>query len=281
MNKNIQAFSYHTHTTFSDGHNTVDEMLEQAVKLGWSEIGVSDHMIIHENIRSSCSWPHLAKFFGRVYFDDFASVYEAASRNIERIRKAALNYPIKVFIGYEVDYFTYPGWHDKFEKLRKKLEIDYLLTGNHLIQTDMGQTIITAAKFKEVVTDCRERHRLLLEHYQTIIKAIDSGFFDFVAHVDLLRGFDGEDADAFMPARLEVTKKLAETGTAFELSTKGLRKSDDYYPARPLLSELCRLNAPLVISDDAHKIDELGYCFDKAEALLAELNYTNRWKLNL
>ena len=35
----IQNFSLHTHTTFSDGRNSISEMVEQAKKLGWKAIG--------------------------------------------------------------------------------------------------------------------------------------------------------------------------------------------------------------------------------------------------
>lgn len=44
----MQNFSYHTHTVFSDGHNTIEEMLDRAEELGWREIGISDHLIVHQ-----------------------------------------------------------------------------------------------------------------------------------------------------------------------------------------------------------------------------------------
>ena len=53
----MQNFSYHTHTVFSDGHNTIEEMLDRAEELGWREIGISDHLIVHKNITRSRSFP--------------------------------------------------------------------------------------------------------------------------------------------------------------------------------------------------------------------------------
>ena len=49
----MQKFSYHTHTNFSDGSNSLEQMLEKAVSLGWSEIGISDHLIIHKDMKQS------------------------------------------------------------------------------------------------------------------------------------------------------------------------------------------------------------------------------------
>lgn len=280
MNKKIQPFSYHTHTAFSDGHHSVEEMLAEAAKLGWEEIGISDHLIIHENIKESYSWPRFSKNFGRVYFDDFGTAYETASRNIEHIRKAAASFPLKVYIGFEVDFFDYSDWLEKFIKLRSDLDVDYLLTGNHFLEVDNGRTIISAVNFNEKISDTAQRRLCLRKHYATIVKAVKSRLFDFVGHVDLLRGFNECDENGFKDDYQSIIKVLAETQTPFELSTKGLRKSRDFYPSCPLIEELCRQNIPVVISDDAHDTHELGYCFDRAEKLLSELNYTNRWRLN-
>ena len=35
--------SLHTHNTFCDGKNTIEEMIEEAIKLGFSSIGISSH----------------------------------------------------------------------------------------------------------------------------------------------------------------------------------------------------------------------------------------------
>ena len=37
-------YDYHMHTTFSDGKNTIKEMVETAKKLGLSEIAITDHV---------------------------------------------------------------------------------------------------------------------------------------------------------------------------------------------------------------------------------------------
>lgn len=281
MNSIIQPFSYHTHTTFSDGFHSIEEMLEQAVKLGWEEIGISDHMIIHENIKYSYSWPRFTKYFGRVYFDNFEMAYEIASRNIEHIRKIAKSFPLQVYIGYEVDFFNYSGWFEKIIKLRSKLDINYLISGNHFVEDDNERTIVSAVNFYEKISDVTERRLLLRNHYATIVKAIKSKLFDFVAHVDLLRGFNECDENGFKDSYRNIINALVEMQMPFELSTKGLRKSNDFYPTHEMLKQLCHRKVPVVISDDAHNINELGYCFDKAEKLLSEFGCTNRWRLQV
>lgn len=41
-NKDLKG-TFHCHTTYSDGHNTLEEISEAARKLGWEYIGISDH----------------------------------------------------------------------------------------------------------------------------------------------------------------------------------------------------------------------------------------------
>ena len=71
--------------------------------------------------------------------------------------------------------------------------------------------------------------------------------------------------------------KRQATDTATELSTKGLRKGDDFYPNSNMLKEIAKNNIKVVISDDAHRICELGYKFTEAEEALKNAKILNRW----
>ena len=55
-----------------------------------------------------------------VYKDSFKNSLDCFRKHSECVRKAAKNFPIKVFIGYEVDYFTYDGWEDEFKEFIRK-----------------------------------------------------------------------------------------------------------------------------------------------------------------
>ena len=48
-----QNSTFHTHTIFSDGENTVEEMIFCAKNLGFETIGISDHLTVHKNIKQS------------------------------------------------------------------------------------------------------------------------------------------------------------------------------------------------------------------------------------
>ena len=65
-----------------------------------------------------------------------------------------------------------------------------------------------------------------------------------------------------------------------EINSKGISKSGEPYPTLEIIKKMRNLNIPTLISDDAHKADNMGKDYDKVEKILQELIYTNRWNLN-
>ena len=122
---------------------------------------------------------------------------------------------------------------------------------------------------------------MIFSHFKAIEKSVQSGLFKFVAHLDYVckMGTEFYSNKNFIEEKNAVLKELVETSTGTEISTKGLRKIGDFYPENWFLEKIKELNIPIVISDDAHRVDELGLDFEKAEAKLKELNITNRIKM--
>lgn len=281
----MQKFSYHTHTSFSDGKCSLEQMLDKAVSLGWEEIGVSDHLIIHKNMKSSPVYEMIVKSNSfnapHVYRDSFDTSLDVFRRNSEYIRGVAKKYPIKVFIGYEVDYFTYDGWEDEFKNFIKQIDYDYLLNGNHFFFDENGDNLIDIYRFDNLdpilCVDSFENY--ISRHYKTIQKAVNSGLFDILAHLDYARRSVMHKVFPCINERLNIVDCLKQSGMGVEISTKGLRKVDSFYPEDFILKELIKKNVPIVIDDDAHNVGELGYKFDKAEEKLKELGCCNRYRL--
>lgn len=281
----MQKFSYHTHTSFSDGKYPLEQMLEKAVSLGWEEIGISDHLIIHKDMKQSPVYELILKSnlikAPHVYRNSFKDSLDVFRKNSENIREIAKNYPIKVLIGYEVDYFTYSGWEEEFKDFIKQVDHDYLLNGNHFFFDEKCEKIIDIYRFdnldKSFYDDTFENY--LLRHYQTIQKAVKSGLFDILAHLDYARRVSYHKDFPLKEERLKVVDCLKESAMAIELSTKGLRKVGSFYPENFILEKVVNNKIDVVISDDAHDITELGYEFEKAEEMLKQLNCVNRFCL--
>ena len=281
----MQKFSYHTHTDFSDGKCSLEQMLDKAVSLGWEEIGISDHLIIHKDMKKSPVYDLILKSnifkAPHVYRDSFKDSLDVFRRNSDNVRNIAKKYSIKVFIGYEVDYFCYSGWEEEFKEFIKQVDHDYLLNGNHFFFDENCANLIDIYRFdnidKSVCSDTFEGY--LRRHYQTMQKAVESGLFNILAHLDYARRVSYHKELPFKEERLNVVNSLKNSKMAVELSTKGLRKVGSFYPEDFVLNEIVRNNIGVVISDDAHDISELGYEFEKAEKVLEQLNCVNRYRL--
>ncbi|MDR1693722.1 MAG: PHP domain-containing protein [Lactobacillaceae bacterium] len=272
----IQDFSYHTHTDFSDGKNTLEEMIEQAVRLGWSEIGVSDHLAVHHNMKDMRYYKDaIMRKADNKYHSDFLATKELLKRRIEKIRIVSKNYPIKVLIGFEADVFGYDGWFESFQKMMEGLDTDYLLLGAHFCS--YGDEIAHVLRLKQYVKDEGLQKELISQHFRTIKNAIETNIYDFVAHLDYARlsGICGEEG--FKEERAGIIEALSKTNMPYEMRYES--KFDDFYPARWMIKELQKKDVPIIISDDAHKIENLGKGFEKAEQILHDMNYANRWKL--
>ena len=80
----MSMIDYHVHTTFSDGANTPQQMIDEAVRLGITELAITDHYDPFA--------PTLARF---------GHTPEELARHFEVIRACAQGKPLRVFCGIE------------------------------------------------------------------------------------------------------------------------------------------------------------------------------------
>ena len=273
----MQNFTYHCHTNslgIFDGHNSAEEMISRAEELGFSEIGISNHLICNPHIQD-------LQNMNSIYFSDYNQAEDIYKRNIEDIRKAALNHRIKVLVGFEVDYFNDAEWLRFFDKLRTRLEADYFIGASHLIYSSDYKTIIRALRLQQqsiLVTDDIAQNGLR-NHWKNIMAAARSGYFDFIAHIDIIKNKGFCTSPEWDELKLELIETLAETKTPYELNTKGLRVCNETYPSLWFIKQLARRDVPVIISDDAHSVNEIGNYFEEAESMLASVNYSARFRM--
>lgn len=274
----VQSYSYHTHTTFSDGKCSLEEMLEQAVKVGIKEFGVTDHLVINKYVRQSKKEKDCSSESTKI---TYAYSLEEAKKSLEKqvkyIRETAKNFPLKVLASFEIDFFDYPEWESEIKYVISDLGLDYIFTGNHhYMYEDKMRFLLSLDKH---FPDKKIQKQIISNHFKTIEKAIYLGLFDFIAHIDWIRSSNLCGVDDFIDEKIAIIKALEKTNTAYEINTKGLRKIGDTYPALWMIEELCQRNVPVLISDDAHRTEEIAQDFQTVEKILKSLNYNNRFKL--
>lgn len=266
----MQPFTYHCHTTYSDGKNTPEQMILKAKEIGFTQIGITDHLIVH---------PAFTKNGSGMEFQTFAEIQEWADTRAKEIRMLSKKHQFPVYVGYEVDFFPNQEWQTAFLAFREKIDYDYMICGEHFVFNTDCSHMINSTQLATKEPNSLEQKDYIKRYFESLKQAIYSGYFDFIAHLDFIRWSGLCGAEDFKEERRAVIKALADTQTPFELNTKGYRIIGDFYPAKWMIEELNQQNIPIVISDDAHSTEEIGACFETAEAYLKELGYTNRFSM--
>lgn len=277
----MQKFSYHTHTVFSDGENSIDEMLEQAVKCGYEQIGVSDHLIINEFIVDN-KVPHKNPKYAqqKMYINSFGEkTTKLLQSHISKIRETANKYPIEVLVGFEVDFFSYDGWLDKFSSLIDEIDIDYLIIGNHFCMDEKGKIVAGAESLSSFIPDENEQKKYIKIYFENYMNSIKSGLFDFCAHLTYIGRSGVCNVEDYYAEYVKILKAVKESGMAIELNTRKDIVVRKFMPSMPILEAARDIDIPILISDDCHDKNKMMIGFKEAEDLLSELNYTNRWKI--
>lgn len=88
-----------------------------------------------------------------------------------------------------------------------------------------------------VLFSAEEQEIIIRRHFNTLTTAVKSGLFDFLAHLDFMRKAAVYTQERFMPELDELLKALAVKNMPAEVSSKGLRRSGEPYPALPLIEK--------------------------------------------
>lgn len=250
------SLDYHTHSFFSDGRQSQEEIIEQAIRNGFDEIGISDHVSV-KPVHWACK----------------PSAYRDMKESFPRLKE---KYKDKIWVkfGLEMDYIE--GQESEIEKLIQYFSPDYVIGSVHFIGDWNFDTDKSGYANWNV-------DRLYAEYYRLIGKAAGCGLFDIIGHVDLIKKFNpGKPATPCenLDAAIEI---IAKAGISIELNTSGMRKPcAEFYPSDALLRKCIGASIPLTIGSDAHCSQDQGQFFEQAVALLLSMScrevvsFTNR-----
>jgi histidinol-phosphatase (PHP family) len=252
---------YHVHlrpdelTATAASHFTsanVERYRAAARQAGITELGVSEH--IYRFRQALTVWRH--PFWLQNAEDDLEE-YCRFVREETDLR-----------LGIEADYI--PGTEDRLASLLDACELDYVVGSVHFIADraiDMDDHGIWDGQ--------RSPEEIWRRYFQTLGEAARSGLFDILAHPDLVKVWGAErpwpqgDLRRYYELALE---GIAESGIAVEISTAGLRKhAREIYPAPALLEMCLQAGAPVALSSDAHRPEEIGADYEQALELLAQM----------
>jgi len=262
----MQKFSLHTHTLGFDGKNTEEEMLSQAIALGWDKIGFSNHFMVHPNIKEAPMYQY-AKSGGyeNIYsssFDEAIAKFEAHYQKIDELRETS---SIKILKGMEVDYFADNTWNEGFKKAIKHLKPDYLIGSAHFIEKN--GILYNSHDLKKASP--LEQKQLLHRYWQNERATAESGLFNILAHLDLMKKVGLGQEQEWLEDEKKTVASIKKSGAIVELNTSYYSKGDEPYPGLRIIEMLAKEKIPVIISDDAHNSSQLGNHFKEAQELIS------------
>ena len=255
--------THHCHTTFSDGKNVPAEMVLKAQNIGFKEIGISDHLVLHPTI-DNVSWAMpLSKL--DLYYNAILQLKESSS--------------IKVKIGLEVDFFPDTLTIGKIENILTKYKFDYLIGSVHFIN---DFSIDGNKKYWKHLSQS-EINKIYLSYWKNIKLLAKSKLFNIVGHIDLPKKFGYLETIDLRNEILDALNEIKKNNLKIEINTAGYSKiCKDVYPSSTILKECQNLEIPIIVNDDSHSIHQLGQYYDKLEVEVKKsnliLNFNNKFK---
>ena len=260
--------TFHTHCSYCDGTDTLDNYLKKAVALEMPSYGVSCHAPMPSTLPWTMPEPKLPDYLSE----------------IRRLRTQWQN-EIELYAGLEIDFVPGLSWWDQIGPLYR--DLDYVVGSIHLVDTfDDGRP-----------WEIDGSHETFLEGLRQIfkgdIRAAVSRYFeltrwmvmlenpDLVGHLDKIKiqnvgGFFFSETESWYRHEIDKTLKvIANTGAIVEVNTRGLYtgKSLDLYPSQWVLERIHAMNIPISLNSDAHHPNEIIGGFDFAAKILRKIGF--------
>lgn len=225
----------HNHTTYSDGNDSIEDLVTAAIDLGFEYIGISDHSYTNFD-ESYC--------MGK---DKLADYIAECKRVKEKYRDK-----ITVLCGLEVDYYS-----DTDAGL-----FDYTVGSVHYIKKD--SEYIPVDESSDILLEACKTHYggdiySLCDDYYSLVGNLSD--CDIVGHFDLITKFCEkvpkliDTADPrYQKARNNAILKLIKSGKVFEINTGAVARGYKTvpYPDADALGFIIQNGGKLTLSSDCH-----------------------------
>jgi len=246
---------YHMHTPLcrhAVGEPT--ELAAHAVRLGFTEIGFSDH-----NPMPRDDWDDWRMF--RSDLDDYVAKVEQARREHPQL---------VIKLALEMDFI--PGQEAWVRELAARHPWDYIIGAVHYVSESWDMD--NPKRISEWKT--RDPFEVWTAYFDRLTMAAESGLFEIIAHADLCKKFCYYPKEDCTPLFAKFMAAAKKHDVAMELNTAGLRKDcKEIYPSPQIVRMAAEAGVPITFASDAHAPGEVGANFTEAIALAHSAGYTH------
>lgn len=257
----------HTHTTWCDGKNTAEEMVQAAIAAGFDCIGFSGHSYT-------------------AFDESYAMSLAATELYREELLKLRQKYKDQIYvsIGLEWDWYS--------DQIPREA-YDYVIGSVHYIYSDRTGKYYTIDYTPEEFSDCLTEafdgdfFAMAKAYYTSVADMATQRKPDIIGHLDLLRKlnadnrFFDETEEAYLALAKEAAKVCIENGCIIEINTGGMYKGyrDTPYPAMQLLLYIAQENGKIAIHSDAHDTKGIDFYFPEALQMAKDAGFREVWQL--
>ena len=266
--------NFHTHTTFCDGRNSIEENVEEAIELGFGTLGFSGHAMLP-------------------FTDDWHIKNEKFGEYCGKIREVGLKNSgkLNIRLGFEADFI--PGITEPTFQAYGKFAPDFIIGSVHFVYDAKG-FFEADGSARAILEGIEKFHagsakNAVIRYFEQEREMLERGGFSIIGHADLIRksniksnglkkGLDFfDEGETWYREQIRLTADaIKKAGVVAEINTGAMARGNmkTPYPSPEFLSLLRERNVPITIDSDAHDAKDLDFAFREAEMLAREAGYT-------
>ena len=249
---------FHTHSNYSDGKVSIDEIVQAAIDHGFERLGMTDH--------------------GPVPFPSaWNMLYEKILSYFQDLEKAKEKYSDKILLlrGFEADYL-----HGLRQiSFLRQFDLDVIVGSVHYVGNFPDGTPFNIDKSSDVFIRGLKQiydndvRRFAQDYYVLVVEMLTSDTPDIVAHLTLLEKYNkrlGGVIDTqqswYKELILFTLHAIKLSGAVLEINARSFYRglSDDFVPDLWTVTQARKLNIDVTIGGDVHSPEDFGKYWDKA-----------------
>lgn len=239
----------HTHTRFDDGKGSVDEIVQKAIELGFTDLGFSGHS------------------YNTV--DDAAMSRESTEEYVQDVLAAKKKYKdrIHIYLGLELDSLTSePGFIPEYQIG----SVHFLIRDGKAFPIDYDEE-----QFVKLLSTYPSVQEMAKDYFKEVGKIAKNPDINIVGHLDLIAKYNEDekyyrfDDPQIQKSAFRAIDDLIRAGKIFEMNTGAMSRGyrSDPYPHMNLLRYIVDHGGKIMINSDSHYKDNLDFGFEKAFAV--------------
>ena len=260
--------NYHSHCSYCDGADPIENYVREAVSKGMHAYGVSSHGPVPFELDWSIRQEKIGEYLA----------------DIQRLQTEWQNH-IEIYAGLEIDFIPGLSWWDQIGPQYR--ELDYVIGSVHLVDSfDDGRPwevdgdhAVFREGLKQIFKD--DARAAVTRYFELVRWMVMLENPDIVGHLDKIKiqniggQYFSETAPWYRQEIEKTLKVIANMGAIVEVNTRGLYsgKTLDLYPSQWVLERIYALGIPITLNSDAHRPEELTAGFEFASQILRNIGF--------